>query len=98
MDIVSCEYSGIEIEAASGAVAAEGRSVDKVVSEASTGPSPESGILLVDDCDDRGRVLMVTLLVGEVPMVTSGERGGGAGLEETWGEAGEVRAEPDGLL
>ena len=84
MDIVSCAWSGIVVEAASVAMVAEGRSVDTVVSEGSTGPSPESGILLVIDCDDKGRVLMVTLLVGVVAMVTSGERAGGAGLGGDW--------------
>lgn len=73
MDIVSCERFGIDLEAASIAAVAEARSVDKVLSEALTGPSPDSGTLLVIDCDDRGRVLMVTLLVGDVAMVTSGE-------------------------
>ena len=62
----------------------------------STAPSVDRDALLAIDWDDNGRVLMVTLLVGDgVGIAASGERGGSAGLGDTCVGSRAVRPESE---
>lgn len=104
MDIVSCDVAGSVFEEGLGEMGVAGAAIISVRAAASTTSSAASSLasraMFDIDCEERGRVLIVTLLVGdEVPIVTSGVRGGSAGFEVgSWVPSVAMVVELDGIL